>query len=120
MASEDALEAGELITKFCCECRHFIPSHQNSPEPKCKKFRSDPEPTYGHRKPRKCSGLRAYGNGDILCGPRAKGWEAKHIPWWKCLDFWNWPPPEGGPDPLRDKHGNLHDPFVRRGRKPPA
>lgn len=85
MANADALEPGELITKFCVDCRHFIPSHAHSPEPKCKKFRSVPEPTYGHRKPGKCSVLRKYGNGDVLCGPRGKGWEAKPDPWWKTL-----------------------------------
>lgn len=83
MASEDALEPGEHITKFCCECRHFIPATRNNPEPKCKKFRLAPEATYGHSKPRKCSELRAYGSGDILCGPRAKGWQAIPDPWYK-------------------------------------
>jgi len=109
MANADALEAGELITKFCVDCRHFIPSHRHNPEPKCKKFRFDPEPTYGHSKPRKCSVLRKFGCGDVLCGPRGKGWEAKPDSWYKtvwevikCMDVWNWPPPGGGPDPLRD------------------
>lgn len=110
MAKADALARGERITKFCCECRHFIHARARNPEPLCKKFREDPESTYGHRKPRKCSELRQNHRGKVLCGPRAKGWEAKPERWYKtiwevikCMDVWNWPPPEGGPDPLRDE-----------------
>ena len=110
MAKADALGPGERITKFCCECRHFIPATTHSPEPHCKKFRSFPDSTYGHRKPGKCSELRRNHRGKVLCGPRAKGWEARSQPWYKtvwevikCMDVWNWPPPGGGPDPLRDE-----------------
>lgn len=90
MAKEDALKPHEFHTVFCCTCRHFIPASRIRGQATCSKFRSDPEPIHGYRKPRECETLRAYGNGEVSCGPRGKGWEAKPDPWYKTAWEFIW------------------------------
>jgi hypothetical protein len=93
-------------TRLCVTCTHSRTKANGTVPPTshyiCLKFREPLDPVTGHKRPRRCSDVRRATNNKRGCEPEGLGWEAKGIPWWKCLDFWNWPPPGGGPDPLRD------------------
>ena len=61
------------VTKFCINCRHFIPSSYGPLSGKCSRFISEECHVTGNKEYKYCTTARSF---DWLCGSKGKGYEA--------------------------------------------